>query len=65
MAQHANEGHGVGWDTARILEIKSNNRYRKYDELTHTTCLINPMIQPSLDVSPIWIPFISNKVSSL
>jgi hypothetical protein len=42
-----------------------NNRYRKYKELTHTKCFINPIIQPSLDITPIWIPSISNEVSSL
>jgi hypothetical protein len=33
LAQHAyEEGHWVGWDEARILEIESNSRYRKYKE---------------------------------
>jgi hypothetical protein len=30
LAQHAHgEGHRVGWDEARILEIESNSRYGK------------------------------------
>jgi hypothetical protein len=29
------EGHRVGWDEARILEIESNSRYRKYKESAH------------------------------
>jgi hypothetical protein len=30
MAQYAyEEGHKVGWDEVRLLEIESNNRYRK------------------------------------
>jgi hypothetical protein len=29
---------GVGWDEARILEIKSNSRYRKYKESAHIAC---------------------------
>jgi hypothetical protein len=33
LAQHAYaKGHRVGWDEARILEIESNSRYRKYKE---------------------------------
>jgi hypothetical protein len=28
LAQHAHEGHRVGWDEARILEIESHVRYR-------------------------------------
>jgi predicted GIY-YIG superfamily endonuclease len=63
LAQHAfEEGHRVDWDEARILEIESNSRYRKYKELARMACLINPISQPSLDISPIWIPFISNEV---
>jgi hypothetical protein len=31
LAQHAyKEGHRVTWDEARILEIESNSRHRKY-----------------------------------
>jgi hypothetical protein len=31
LAQHAyEEGHRVGWDEARILEIESNSRYRRF-----------------------------------
>jgi hypothetical protein len=30
LAQHAHEeGHRLGWDEARVLEIESNSRYRK------------------------------------
>jgi hypothetical protein len=40
LAQHAyDEGHNVGWDDARILEVESNSRYRKYKELAHMACL--------------------------
>jgi hypothetical protein len=49
------EGNVVGWDEARILEIGSNSRYRKYKESAHMACLTNPISQPSLDISPIWI----------
>jgi hypothetical protein len=60
LAQHAcEEGHRVGWDDAGVLEIESNSRYRKYKELAHMACLTNPISQPSLDISPIWIPLIS------
>jgi hypothetical protein len=40
LAQHAyEEGHRIGWDNARILEIESNSRYRKYKESAHMACL--------------------------
>jgi hypothetical protein len=36
LAQHAyEEGHKVGWDDARVLEIESNSRYKKYKESVH------------------------------
>jgi hypothetical protein len=57
-------GHRVGWDEARVLEIESNSRYRKYNESAHMTCLTNPISQPSLVIFPIWIPLISNEVSN-
>jgi hypothetical protein len=53
------EGHRVGWDEARILEIESNNTYWKYKESAHMACLTNLISQPSLNISPIWIPLIS------
>jgi hypothetical protein len=65
LAQHAyEERHTVGWDDARILEIESKSRYRKYKESAHMACLTNQISQPSLDISPIWIPLISNEVSN-
>jgi hypothetical protein len=64
LAQHAcKEGYGVGWE-ARILEIESNSRCRKYKESADVARLTNPIRQPSLDVSPIWISLINNKVSN-
>jgi hypothetical protein len=44
------------WDEARVLEVESNSRYRKYKESAHMACSVNPISQPSLDISPIWIP---------
>jgi hypothetical protein len=64
LAQHAFEGHKVEWDEATILEIGSNTRYRKFKESAHMACLTNPTSQPSLDISPIWIPVISDEVTN-
>jgi hypothetical protein len=64
LAQHAyEEGHRVIWDEVRILEIESNSRQRKYKGLAHMACLKNPISQPSLDISPIWIPFIIDEMT--
>jgi hypothetical protein len=66
LAQQAHEeGHMVGWDEARILEIESNSRYRKYKKLAHVTCLTNALRHLSLDSSPVWIPLINNEISML
>jgi hypothetical protein len=57
LVQHAyEEGHRVGRDGARILEVESNNKYRKYKESVYMASLTNPFSQPILDISPIWIP---------
>jgi hypothetical protein len=59
------EGHRVGSDDARILEIENNSRYRQYKESAHMARLANPISQHSVDISPIWIPLISNEVTNL
>jgi hypothetical protein len=65
LDQHAcKEGHKVGSDEVRILGVESNSRYRKCKELAHMTCLNNLISQPSLDISPIWIPLISIEVTN-
>jgi hypothetical protein len=65
LAQHAyEEGNSIRWDEARILEIESNSRYRKYKESAYMACSTNPIRQSSLDISPIWIPLIGNEVNN-
>jgi hypothetical protein len=47
LAQHSyEEDHRIGWDEARVLEIESNSRYRKYKESAHMACLTNPRANP-------------------
>jgi hypothetical protein len=43
------------------IEIESIGRYRKYKESTHMARSTNPISQPSLDISPTWIPLICNE----
>jgi hypothetical protein len=45
------------------LETESSNRYRKYKESAHKACLKTPISQPSVDISAIWIPLISDEVT--
>jgi predicted GIY-YIG superfamily endonuclease len=58
LAQHANEeGHRVGWDEARILEIESNSKYKKYKESEHMAYLIRSANQ-------VWTLLLSGSPSS-
>jgi hypothetical protein len=64
LAQHAyKEGHRANSDEAGTLVIENNSRHREYKEQTHMECLKNPASQPSLDISPIWIPLIIDEVT--
>jgi TorA maturation chaperone TorD len=64
LAQHAyEEGHKVGWVKARISDIESHSKYRKYKEVAHMACSISQISQHSLNISPIWIPIIRNEVN--
>jgi hypothetical protein len=57
LAQHAcEEGQRVVWNEARILEIESNSRSRKYKESTLMTCLKTPISQNSPDISRLVSP---------
>jgi predicted GIY-YIG superfamily endonuclease len=59
------EGHKICWNEARVLQTEPNIIYRKYKESAHMSLLVNPISQPSLDISPIWIPVISEEVGKL
>jgi hypothetical protein len=61
LAQYS---YRVGWDEARILEIKGRSKYRKDKESAHVECLTNPISLPNLDILPIWIPLIISEVTN-
>jgi hypothetical protein len=63
LAKHAyEEGHGIQWKEAKAVQIETNNICRKYKEAAHMACIMNPISQPSLEISPIWIPLIWEEV---
>jgi hypothetical protein len=65
LAPHAyEEVHRVGWDEARILEIESNCRDRKYKEWAHMACLTNLISQPSLDILPSGFPISAMRLAT-
>jgi hypothetical protein len=66
LAQHAfEEDHQVSWNEAKILHPEGNGRYRKYNESAHMACMDNPISQPSLKTSSIWIPLIKKEINTL
>jgi hypothetical protein len=66
LAQHAyEEGHKICWNKAKVLQIEPNTTYRKYEESAHMSLLDHRISQPSLDISPIWAPVITEEVKKL
>jgi hypothetical protein len=45
--------------------LRLYNICRKYKEAAHMACITNPISQPSLEISPIWIPLIREEVGRL
>jgi hypothetical protein len=58
----------IGWNEARSLQttVKSRQQaYRKCKEPALMAFVSNPTRQPSLNISPMWVPPISKEVSKL
>jgi predicted GIY-YIG superfamily endonuclease len=57
LAKHAyEEGHRTQWMEAKTVQIETNKICKKYKEAAHMACIMNSISQPSLEISPIWIP---------
>jgi hypothetical protein len=66
LTKHAyEEGHHIQWKEAKAVQIETNNICRKYKEAAHMACFMNPISQPSLVISHIWVPLIREEVSRL
>jgi hypothetical protein len=64
LAKHAyEEWHRIQWK--ETVQTEANNICKMYKEAAHMACIMNPISQPSLEISPIWIPLIREKVSRL
>jgi hypothetical protein len=59
------EGHEISWNEAKILQIESNSRQRKYKESAHMACMENPIRKSNLEFHPIWIPLVKEVVNNL
>jgi hypothetical protein len=61
LAPHAVEkGHKIDWTNTAMLQFEANSIRRKYKEAAHILCSNNPIIQPSWDISRVWLPLIDN-----
>jgi hypothetical protein len=49
----------------RMLQIEPNNTYSTYNESADMSLTAHPLIQPSLNISPIWTPIIRDEVGKL
>jgi hypothetical protein len=54
----------VYWCVAKILQVETKSRQRKYKESCHMVDLTNSISQLMLEISPIWIHFVNEKVSN-
>jgi hypothetical protein len=59
LVQHAyEEGCRIKWDEAKAIQKEPNTIYRKYKE----SYLENTISQPSLELSPFWLPIIKEEI---
>jgi hypothetical protein len=59
------EGHKICWKEAKVLQIEPNTTYSKYKQPAHMSLIDHPIIQPSLDISPIWTSIVAAEVKKL
>jgi hypothetical protein len=65
LAKHACEkGHRMQWKEANAVTSAESTRER-YKKAAHMACITNPIGQPNLETSPIWIPLIREEVGKL
>jgi hypothetical protein len=59
------EDHRIKWDEAKAIQKEPNTIYRKYKDSAHTAYLENTISQPSLEMSPIWLPIIKEEIKKI
>ena len=57
IAEHSLEHkHGYQWDKASIIGKEKNSGIKKLKESAFNHCTDHVISQPSIDISPIWLP---------
>jgi hypothetical protein len=66
LTQHIyEEGHHIKWDEAKSVQKEPNAICRKYKESAHMAYLESTISQPSLEMSPIWLPIIKEEIKRI
>jgi hypothetical protein len=66
LAQDAyEEGHRIKWNEAKANQKEPSTIYRKYKESAHMAYLENTISQPSLEMSPFWLPIIKEEIKRI
>jgi hypothetical protein len=66
LAQHAyEEGRRIKWDEAKAIQREPNTICKKYKESAHMAYLENTTSQPSLEMSPFWLPIIKEEIKRM
>jgi hypothetical protein len=53
------------WDEAKAKQKEPNTIYRQYKESAHMAYLENTIRQPSLEMSPFWLPIIKEEMKRI
>ena len=65
IAEHSwEQKHRFQWDKASIISKEENSRIRKLKESVFIHCTDHVISQPSIDVSPIWLPIIKPEIKT-
>ena len=63
IAEHSwEQKHRYKWDKASIINKEENSRIRKLVEYAFIHCPNHVISQPSIDISPIWLPIIRPEI---
>ena len=63
IAEHSwEQKHRFQWDKASIISKEENSRIRKLKESVLIHCTHPVISQPSIDISPIWLPIIRPEI---
>ena len=55
--------HRFQWDKASIISKDENSRIGKLKESAFIHCTDHVISQPSIDISPIWLPIIRSEIN--